>query len=126
MLRDEGATTVTQIEAWADGSTLAPNDYEDLARVARLADDEWLNRNWKRVAALVRQVRGSHISLGHAISGAMREVVHGCGPNLDRLADLLGVDAASILDEFDLRVVRAVSAPILVPAATAGSVLPPG
>lgn len=126
MLREEGATTVTQIEAWADGSTLAPNDHEDLARVARLAKDDWLTRNWKRVAALVRQVRGTHISLGHAISGAMREAAGGHGPNLERLADLLGVDAASILDEFDLRIVRSVSAPVTVPASLAGSVLAPG
>lgn len=125
MLHEEGATTFTQLEAWADGSTLAPNDYEDMARVARLAGDEWLNRNWKRVAMLVRQIRGSHIRLGQTISGAMREAIHGRGPNLESLAELLGVDAASILDEFAVRIVRSVSAPLRVPAAIAGSVLPP-
>ncbi|HEX5758565.1 MAG TPA: hypothetical protein VF121_05185 [Thermoanaerobaculia bacterium] len=126
MLTDESATTSTQLEAWADGTTLAPNDCEDMARVARLAGDEWLLQNWKRVATLVRQVRGSHISLGHTISGAMRETVAGRGPNLDRLADLLGVDAAAILDEFDARIVESVSDPICVPAAVAGAVVPAG
>jgi hypothetical protein len=122
LLRDAGCTTVTQLEAWSDGSTIAPDTPMDMQRVAVLAEDDWLQRNWWRVAKLASEVRGMHIRIGQTISAAMREAADGHGDHLRELADLLQADAASLIDEFDVRIVHSVSPPSTVPSYLAGSV----
>jgi len=112
----------TRLMSWAFGSTIAPQDPEDIERVARMAHDEWLARNWRRIASIATELRGLHISIGHRISGAMHEVVDGTGPNLQELASVLGSDAAEILDEFDLAIIRTVDPPTEVDLARIGTV----
>ncbi len=123
-LVDAGCSVTTQLRAWADGSTLAPQDGRDIARVARLVGDEWLEDNWRRVAAIATELRGLHIRIGQRISGAMREASTGDGPNLRALAEVLGTDPGEILDEFDLSIVSAVGEPDLIPATLIGTVQP--
>jgi hypothetical protein len=122
MLREAGCTTVTQLGMWAEGATIAPDDPADMQKVASLADDDWLQRNWRRVAKLASEVRGMHIRIGQTISAAMREAADGHGQNLQELADLLQADAASLIDEFDVRIVHSVVPPSRVPSHLAGSV----
>lgn len=121
-LREAGCSTVTEIERWADGRTIAPQRSEDIVAVARAAGDEWLSKNWRRIAATATELRGLHISIGQRISGAMHEVVHGDGPHLQALADVLGADAAEILDEFDVAELRRVGEPQTVGISVVGTI----
>lgn len=122
-LRKAGCQTVTQLDAWASGTTIAPQDGEDVHCVAQAAGDEWLERNWVRVAAAATQLRGLHIKLGRHIGGAMSEVANGTGPNLRALAEILGADAADVLDEFDVACLQHVGDATHVPAHLVGTVV---
>lgn len=124
-LMEFGCKTLTQIEAWSDGRTIAPQHAEDIAAVARAAGDDWLEKNWRRISAAATELRGLNISIGHKVSGAMREVAHGDGPNLRALAGVLGTDAAEVLDEFDVAVLRTIGTSQTVPASQVGTVSAP-
>jgi len=116
-------SVTTRLYSWADGTTIGPEDDRDIERVASIVGDEWLCRNWRRIARIASELRGLHISIGQRISGALREVEVGEGPNLTALAKLLGTDASEILDEFDVATVRRILAPCEVPASNVGRVL---
>lgn len=112
-------SVTSRLYSWADGTTIGPEDDRDIERVAMIAGDEWLTRNWRRIARIASELRGLHISIGQRISGALREVEVGEGPNLSALARLLGTDASEILDEFDIATVNR----ILAPREIAGSLI---
>jgi hypothetical protein len=124
VLKNAGCTTTTRLEAWARGETIAPEDEKDIQRVAVLAGDDWLAKNWQRVAYAAKELRGLHRSIGHRISGAIREASSGGGPNLRALADILNVDPTEILDEFEVRIVHEVGDPALVDSYKVDDVIP--
>ena len=121
LLSRAGLTVTTQLPAWASGSTIAPQDPEDIRRIGHLAGDEWLSINWRRIGMIATRLRGLHISIGHRISAAMQEVTEGAGPNLAALAAELGSDASEILDEFEVATVRVVLEPREVPSSLIGT-----
>jgi hypothetical protein len=116
-------SVTTRLYSWADGTTIGPEDERDIERVASLVGDEWLSKNWRRIARIASELRGLHISIGQRISGALREVEVGEGPNLTALARLLGSDASEILDEFDVASVSRILAPREMPASIVGRVI---
>ena len=68
-LADAGCSVTTQLRAWADGTTIAPQDGLDIRRVARLVGDQWLETNWRLIASIATELRGLHIRIGKGISG---------------------------------------------------------
>jgi hypothetical protein len=112
-MREEGSRVGWQaFRNWAEGRTIAPEDAQDIARIGKVAVDQFIEQQARRLDAIARQVRGFHIKLGHLLSSAMTEARAGGGANLDALGKLLGnVDAVELLDEFEIRIVRDVGAP---------------
>lgn len=99
-LRDAGAAASTQLQHWAEGNTIAPDEPGDVLIVATLAKDEALASNWFRIEALASELRRVHRNLGRCLSSAIAEALEGGGPNVRRVAEMVGVDGPEILDEF--------------------------
>ena len=99
-LRESGASAGTQLQAWAEGETIAPQDPGDVLVVANLATDDALAGNWFRIEALASELRRLHQNLGRVLSAAIAEALEGGGPNLHRVKEMVGVDGPEILDEF--------------------------
>lgn len=116
-MQAEGCQVTSQSpRTWANGAVLGPADPEDIRRIGKIAGDPMVTKQYKRIDATVRQVRSLHMKLGSLLSAAMAEAVRGGGPNLQMLQQVLGgVDPSELLDEFELRVVRAVGEPEEVP-----------
>lgn len=101
IMREAGASALTQVPAWADGSTIAPEDPHDVEVVGRLAGDTLLEDSWAAVAAMAAEVRRIHKSLGRLLSAALVEVSTGSGgPSLQRLEKELPDGGIEVLDEF--------------------------
>lgn len=100
------------VSKWADGSVIAPEDPQDIHRVALLARDTRLTAGgtWQRLARMAEELRRLHRTLGHTAAAAMTEAARGMeGPALRQLKTLCsGIDVSEILEEFDLVVVRRV------------------
>lgn len=103
------------LQQW--GSTarvIAPDDVKDIRRVAWLTghDDLTHDRTWERIGAMAAEMRRLHQALGRA-SGAIAEAAGGRpSENLRKLSDLCGgMDASEVLEEFELRQIRAVGGP---------------
>ena len=120
-MRALGASVTAQSHrAWALGTVIAPDDSYDIERMGQVAGDAMVEREFRRIAAIAQEVRRLHGRLGRVLSGALREAVAGieAGPNVRALAGLLGgINVAELLEEFDLRQVRAVDKPALIAAA---------
>jgi hypothetical protein len=105
---------------WASGDAIAPDDVWDIRRVVRLTytEDLLVDRAWVRISAIADELRRLHRNLGRLLSAAISEAAAGeAGPNLRRLSELCGgIDTTEILEEFDVRQVRAVSRPASVPS----------
>jgi hypothetical protein len=112
-MREEGSRVGWQtFRNWAEGTTIAPEDTQDIVRIGKVAVDQVIVQQARRLEAMARQVRGLHIRLGHLLSAAMTEAMAGGGANLDALGKLLGdVNAVELLDEFEIRIVRDVGEP---------------
>lgn len=114
------------VSKWADGSVIAPEDPQDIHRVALLAQDTRLTagRTWQRLARMAEELRRLHRALGHTAAAAMTEAARGTeGPALRQLKTLCsGIDVSEVLEEFDLVVVRRVGGRKNVPAAALGRV----
>lgn len=106
-----GAVAGTQLQAWATGDTIAPADANDVRVVARLAGDENLAKNWHRIEALAQELRALHQRLGRVLSSAVTEAIEGGGPHVRRVAELVGSDAAEILDEFTSATITGIKQP---------------
>lgn len=102
-----GCNATTQARAWADGSTIAPADPEDVRIVAELAGDSGLASGWQEVATIAQELRRLHQKVGHLISRALVDLSRGDGDNLRKVEELLG-DRAEVLDEFILDQVTSV------------------
>lgn len=100
------------VSKWADGSVIAPEDPQDVHRVALLARDTRLTAGgtWQRLARMAEELRRLHRALGHTAAAAMTEAARGTeGPALRQLKTLCsGIDVSEVLEEFDLVVVRRV------------------
>lgn len=120
-MRALGASVTAQsYRAWAQGTVIAPDDSRDIERMGHLTDDAMVEREFRRIAAIAQEVRRLHGRLGRVLSAALREAVAGtdAGPNVRALAGLLGgIDAAELLEEFDLRQVRAVDSATMISGA---------
>lgn len=125
-LAEAGCSVTTQLRAWSDGTTIAPQDELDIRRVAGLVGDHWLESNWKRISLIATELRGLHIRIGKRISGAISEAPEGNGPNLRELANALGTDPAEILEEFDVLSVTSVGQRAAIPTMLLGAVQPTG
>jgi hypothetical protein len=96
------------LDNWATGATIGPADPQDIGRIGRIADDSFVVEQGARIGAMMTQVRGLHISLGHLLSAGLSEVADGAGESLSKLSVLLGMDASELLEEFEVRHVRSV------------------
>ena len=123
-MRLEGSTVTCQtIRLWGRGDIIAPSDDEDIRRLGCLAGDDLLRQRYHRIGAVAKQVRRLHQDIGRLLSAAMREAVIGTGPNLSRLAQVLGkADVDELLDEFELRIVRRTEPSIAIPAQRIGTI----
>lgn len=105
---------------WADGRVIAPDDIEDIRRVAWLTKryDLTADGTWERMGIIAAELRRLHRELGRVLSGAIAEAARGqSGENLRKLSDLCsGIDLAEVLEEFELRRIQDVGAPTKVPA----------
>jgi hypothetical protein len=114
------------VSKWADGSVIAPEDPQDIHRVALLARDTRLTAGgtWQRLARMAEELRRLHRALGHTAAAAMTEAARGTeGPALRQLKTLCsGIDVSEVLEEFDLVVVRRVGGQKSVSAAALGRV----
>ena len=113
----EGCQVTAQSpRTWAIGAVIGPEDPEDIRRIGKLAGDPFVERQYRQIDAAVRQVRSLHMRLGSLLSAAMTDAIGGGGANLEALQQLLGgIDPSELLDEFELRTVRAVGEPEEVP-----------
>ena len=109
-MQAEGSRVTSQSpRTWALGDVLGPADPEDIRRVGKIAGDPLVEAQYRKINAMIRQVRSLHMRLGSLLSAAMVDAVHGGGANLQALQQVLGgVDPSELLDEFELRKVRAV------------------
>ena len=116
-MRELGSQVTGQSpRTWALGRVLGPEDPENIRRIGTIAGDPLVEGQYKRIDAMVRQVRSLHMRLGALLSNAMSEALSGGGSNLEQLRALLGgMDPSELLDEFELRSVRSVGAPEQVP-----------
>lgn len=116
-MKAEGCLVTSQSpRTWATGAVIGPEDPEDIRRIGKLAGDPLVERQYRRIDAAVRQVRSLHMRLGSLLSAAMTDAISGGGVNLEKLKQLLGgIDPSELLDEFELRIVRAVGEPEEVP-----------
>jgi len=96
------------LDNWATGATIGPADPRDIGRIGRIADDRFVVEQGARIGAMMTEVRGLHISLGHLLSAGLSEVADGAGESLSKLSVLLGMDASELLEEFEVRQVRSV------------------
>jgi len=100
--------------SWSTGQVIAPDDPEDIRRVARMLYDDRMivDGSWRRVAQIADELRRLHRELGRLLSAAIGEVASGrSGPNLQRLSDACGgIDPAEILEEFEVHRIRDVGA----------------
>lgn len=107
------------VSKWADGSVIAPDDTQDIHRVALLARDTRLTsgRAWQRLGRIAAELRALHRGLGLTAAAAVAEAGRGEeGPALRRLRELCsGVEVSEIIEEFDLVTVRRAGAPHRVP-----------
>ncbi|MDP9387393.1 MAG: hypothetical protein M3Q48_05545, partial [Actinomycetota bacterium] len=130
-LRQRGSSVQSgsSCAAWASGEVIAPEDINDIRRVGRLTWDENLlvDRTWERIGTIAEELRRLHRSLGRLLSAAIGEVAAGRpGSNLDHLSQVCGgIDTTEILEEFEVRQVRAVSAPTTVPSSQLRRLLTP-
>ena len=104
------------------GETIGPEDGRDVLRIGQLADDELLKTQWTRINSMMADVRKLHVRLGHLLSAGLQEARNGSGPNLDKLSRLIGVDAAELLEEFEVRTVRSLGQPELIRMSLLGKV----
>lgn len=130
MLRHSGSRVQTgsACRLWATGDVIAPDDVADIRRVARLiyGDSLTADRTWERIGVIADGLRQLHRELGRLLSAAIAEAAYGQpGANLGRLSALLGgIDAAEILEEFEMRRIRSVGPPTSVPAGHLRRLLP--
>lgn len=114
--------------SWSTGQVIAPDDPEDIRRVARMLYDDRMivDGSWKRVALIADELRRLHRELGRLLSAAIGEVAAGrSGPNLQSLSEVCGgIDPAEILEEFEVHRIRHVGAPASVPSGQLRRLLP--
>lgn len=119
-----GAHAVNQTKSWAEGSTIAPEDPEDVRRIGELAGDRHLVNSWATVAAIASEIRSLHSRLGRSLSQALGEVAaRRPGSGITRLEEVLGPDAIEVLDEFIIMEATKVGDPESVSARVEGQVL---
>ncbi|MGA5564724.1 hypothetical protein ACPCUV_26640 [Streptomyces platensis] len=114
------------VSKWADGSVIAPEDPQDIHRVALLARDTRLTAGgtWQRLARMADELRRLHRALGHTAAAAMTEAARGTeGPALRQLKTLCSeIDVSEVLEEFDLVAVRRLGGQKRVSASALGHV----
>jgi hypothetical protein len=129
-LRERGSRVQTgrTCNYWATGHVIAPDDTLDIRRVGWLTQDDGLilNRAWERIGTIATELRTLHRGLGRILSAAIGEASSGHrGENLRRLSDLCGgTDPTEILEEFDVRHIRAVGPARSVPASQIRRIIP--
>ena len=123
MLKREGSKTNTwqSPRMWAFGTVIVPDDAEDIRRVGLLTQDTFLENQHERVFQMGREIRLLRQRIGKVISGAFSDAASGGGPNLQQLSDVIGMDAAELLDEFQLRKVREVGESQMISVHRVGS-----
>jgi len=123
-LEEAGAHATTQCRAWAQGTTIAPEEPRDVRLIGELVGDSRLVEGWAAVASVAQEIRRVHQRLGHAISNALSEVLEGTiGPNIRKIQDLLGDDAVEALDEFAVKRLEDIGAKQDVDARYEGQVM---
>jgi hypothetical protein len=116
-MRRQGSTVTWQSpRSWAVGTTMAPDNAEDIARIGRISGDALIEQQYRRLDAMARRVRGLHTKLGRLLSAAMSQALDQGGPSLDLLTRILGTDPTELLEEFELRAVRSVGAERTIPS----------
>lgn len=116
--RGSSVTSGQSCRLWASGDVIAPDDVEDIRRVGWLTHNHALTaeRAWERLGAIADDLRRLHRELGRLLSTAIAEATSGNpGAALARLSELCGgIDPAEVLEEFEIRRVRAVGPPVSI------------
>lgn len=129
-LRGRGSCVRTgqTCQNWATGAVIAPDDTLDIRRVGWLAQDDGLllNHAWERIGAIASELRTLHRGLGRVLSAAIGESAAGHrGENLRRLSELCGgIDPTEILEEFEIRQIRALGTATTVPSSQLRRIVP--
>ena len=121
-LQRAGAAAGTQLRPWATGETIAPANAKDVQVIAQLVHDPDLERGWRGIEAVARELRGLHRRLGRVISAALTEAVVGEGPNLGKVEHALKTEALEVLDEFAVHQITSIGELSTMPAGAHGSV----
>ncbi len=124
-MQEEGSTVTWQsFRLWARGHIIAPSDENDIARIGRVAGDELIEKQYRRIGSMAKQLRLLHRRLGKHLSLAISEAAEGGGVHLDAVGDLLDdtVDVAEILDEFDIRTIGSIGEAKEVPSSMLGQI----
>jgi hypothetical protein len=91
-LRDQGCMVQDQtIRLWVIGTTIGPDDEEDVHRVGVVMDDDVLRDNHDEVCRAIRSLRGAHVSLGQRLSEVAMRVGSAAAAGL--------LDADEVVDE---------------------------
>ena len=111
-LRDQGCSVQTQtVRLWVIGTTIGPEDADDVRRVGLVADDEALLSHHGEVVRAMRSLRGAHTKLGRRLSDLALQV--GAAAAAGHLArdevidERSGLTVADFQDSLDLVTVRA-------------------
>lgn len=111
---------------WAFGSIIGPDDAKDIQRIGRVAGDELIEQQYRRIAAMADEIRTLHRGLGRRLSRALSEVASGGeGPNLEAMTRLIGgeMDVDELLDEFAVRTVKYIGSVEEIPSYKVGRVV---
>ena len=110
-LRDQGCSVQTQtVRLWVVGTTIGPEDAEDVRRVGRVAGDDALLNHHGEVVRAMRSLRGAHAQLGRRLSDLALQV--GAAAAAGHLArdevidERSGLTVADFQDSVDLVTVR--------------------
>ena len=120
---ESGATC----HAWAFGTSIAPDDVQDIRRVFWAIGDNRLSADGtcERLGEIAKELRHLHRGLGHIISLAIGEVTRGRrGPNCEVVEQSCGFDPMEILEEFQVAKVRSIDSPELVDRSQLRHLLP--
>lgn len=106
-LHDRGSNIVSTLTLrnWLNGQTIAPEDPQDLRRLAEIMDLEFVRQHYRRINGAAQRLRGIHRGLGIRLHSWIREQIYrkaGQHPVDDILDKELGLTFADFRDSLQI------------------------